>query len=434
MIVARLHLLDLMRTARTDMLAAMDSLPAEAELSRAGFGVPLVVAQQFSSAHQVLVSDAESYRKPWMIRQVIEGGLGENLFTTDGDAWLARRRPCAPVFGVHQMEALAGTMVATVSDVVESWRTGEIDIQAAMTDLTMHVALRGLLGTTDSTSEVAAEVRTEFEEILEWITFRFTRPLSPPAFVPTSRNRRLGGSKKRLRRAIERLIDQRREHDDGSVDVLSQLVVGQRDKTHDLSTDAIVDECVGFLFAGHETTASTLTWALYELSRRSDLQDVVATEASKLNADRATLVRDIGAMTRTSAVVEEALRLYPAGISIARSAKRTTEIGSEKIRRGTLVMIPVYAIQRSPAVWERPNEFDPTRHDLGSGEGLLPFGLGPRRCLGARFARTELRIALGFICSTWRLAYDRPTPPEPIVAPSLRAAGDLTLRITERTP
>lgn len=416
------------------MLGAMGSLPLEAELSRAGFGVPLVVAQQFSTAHQVLVTDADSYRKPWMVRRVIEDGLGENLFTKDGDEWLARRQLCAPVFGVQHMEDLAETMASTVAEVVDGWRPGEIDIQEGMTDLTIRVALRGLLGTDENTAELAVEVRREFEEILDWIAFRFNRPASPPAFVPTSRNRRLKASKENLRHSLEALIEHRRKHDDGSVDVLSQLVRAQRDDAHGLSDDAILDECVGFMFAGHETTASTLTWALYELSRRPELQDTVAEEGSGLGGDSGAFIEQLRAMEKTRAVVEEALRMYPAGISIARSAKRATEIGGEKIRRGTIVLIPVYAIQRSPAVWDHPNEFDPTRHHEGNGEGFLPFGLGPRRCLGARFARTEMSIAIALICKRWRFTFEQATPPKPIVAPSLRAEGELTLRIREREP
>ena len=126
--------------------------------------------------------------------------------------------------------------------------------------------------------------------------------------------------------------------------------------------------------------------------------------------------------------------MYPAGIAIARSAKRTTQIAGQKIRRGTIVMVPVYAIQRSPLVWDKPNEFDPSRNHDGNGEGFLPFGLGPRRCLGARFARNELHLAIGLICRDWHLSYDQDTPPKPIVAPSLRADGELALTISKRTP
>ena len=133
--------------------------------------------------------------------------------------------------------------------------------------------------------------------------------------------------------------------------------------------------------------------------------------------------------TQTDAVMRETLRMYPSGIAIVRSAKRGTQLAGRKIRRGTLVMIPVYAIQRSADYWDDPNDFEPSRPQADDGAGYLPFGLGPRRCLGARFARTEMLIALARICSRWELRYDRPEPPRPITAPSLRAEGELLVRL-----
>ncbi len=433
MIVTRLDLFALAKAARTDMLAAMELLPCDAELSRARFGVPFVVAQSFATASEVLVADADSYRKPWMIRRVIEGGLGENLFTTDGDAWRSRRQPVAPSFGVHQVNALTATMASTVSEVIEAWEPGEVDVQAAMNDLTIRIALRTLLGTNEETEELAVSVRRDFEEILEWITFKFNRPASLPAFAPTGRNRSLKTSKARLRRSIEQLMEYRRTQAGDSVDILGRLLQAQQAGTHQLSDESILDECTGFMFAGHETTASALSWALYELSLRPDVQDAVAAEAAGLDPTDPALSVRVAEMRRTGDVVDEILRLYPAGISIVRSAKRATHIGAERIRRGTVVMIPVYAIQRSAEVWDDPSTFDPSRHIPGNGPGFLPFGLGPRRCLGARFARNELRIALALICSRWRLGYNEPEPPTPIVAPSLRAAGRLPLTLAPRT-
>ena len=301
-----------------------------------------------------------------------------------------------------------------------------------MTDLTIRVALRALLGADSQTNDLALVVREEFVEILDWISYRFNNPLSPSIVAPTRRNKRVKASQRNLREAVSALIERRREADDGSVDVLSQLVRAQRNKTHNLTDQEILDECVGFMFAGHETTAATLTWACYEIACRPELQSVLAAEGSNLVNRSGTIIDAVGAMEQTSAAIEETLRMYPSGISIVRSAKRTTEIAGHKIRRGTLVMVPVYAIQRSPIVWEDPDEFDPNRSNQGNGEGFLPFGLGPRRCLGARFARTELHVALGMILSRWELSYEQTDPPKPIVAPSLRADGELRLTLTKR--
>lgn len=413
------------------MLAAMGLLPEGADISTVGKGLPVLVAQSFATAQHVLVTDAESYHRPKIVRRVIVGGLGDNLFTTDGEEWLRRRQPVAPVFGVQNLDALAELMMATIESASDSWEAGKVDIQAAMTELTVRVTLRGLLGTDNQTEELATEVRRAFDEILEWIAYRLNQPASPGLAVPTPRNRRLKRSKAELKDAIHALIEHRRANGRESVDVMGQLLTAQSNGAA-LTDQAIVDECAGFMFAGHETTATTLTWAMYELALRPDLQNSVATEGARLGSSADGLIADIKTMATTESVMNETLRMYPAGISIARSAKRATELAGRKVRRGTLIMVPVYAIQRSPAVWSNPNDFDPTRNHEPEGGGFLPFGLGPRRCLGARFARTEIQLALGHMCARWRLSFDEPSPPKQIVAPSLRAEGALPLTITQR--
>ena len=431
MSIGHVKLSELIPVARRSPIEAMGLLPDGADVSTVGRGLPLVVAQSYSSAHRVLVEDESSYRKPWVIRQVIVDGLGQNLFTTEGDRWLARRKPVAPVFGLSNLDALASLMLATVEEVSASWQPGEIDIQQAMTDLTIRVALRGLLGVDEQTEELATEVRRTFEEILEWITYRFNSPMSPPLIAPTPRNRRHKQSRGELHDAIRALIEHRRSNDTESFDILGQLLAAQSENP-ELTDQAIVEECAGFMFAGHETTASTLTWALYELSLRPDLQTAIAEEGRRLEGPT-DLVEALKDMSETEAVMAETLRMYPSGISIVRSAKRTTELAGRKIRRGTMVMIPVYSIQRSSETWANPNEFDPHRDLDPEAGGYLPFGLGPRRCLGARFARTELQIAISRICATWELSYEADTPPRQVVAPSLRAEGKLPLAINERT-
>jgi len=421
---------DLIKAARQDNLTAMALLPEGVDLTTVG-RLPFVVAQSHASAHQVLVEDAESYRKPWVVRQVIVDGLGENLFTLDGDRWLSRRRPIAPVFGLHNLEALASLMHVTVDEVATTWRAGEIDIQEAMTDLALEVAVRGLLGVDEHCTELASDVRRAFGDILEWVSYRFDTPLSPPPVVPTSHNRRMKRAKADLQEAVQALISHRRQNPTGSLDILRQLLDAQSENGDELTDEAIVDECIGFLFAGHETTASTLTWALYELSRRPDLQEAIATEGNQLDTGSEPVIDVLDAMPITESVMQETLRMYPAGISIARSAKRSTHIAGKKIRRYTLVMIPVYTIQRSAITWQNPNQFDPTRNHNET-DGYLPFGLGPRRCLGARFARTEMKIAIARICSLWQLSYHETRPPRPVTAPSLRAEGSLNLSLERR--
>ena len=423
-------------TARRDVLRAMEALP-DVPLAAPGMGLPLLIVQDFAAARQVLVTDAASYAKPGLIRRVIINGLGHNLFTAEGDEWLTRRRPVAPVFAASEMNGLATIMADGVTDQIERWQPGTLDMQSEMTALTMRVACTALLGIDPEVDDLGRTIRTEFKTLLEWLGAHLANPALPPAWVPTPSNRAMAKAKTNLQTAVGQLINRRRKSGADTDDVLSRLVRSQREAGSSSDAD-IVDECIGFLFAGHETTASTLTWALYELATHPDVQTQLASEGETIQLSSPTLHDDTAALEAIGSVVEETLRLYPAGISIARTATAATEIDGHRIRKGTMVMISVYRIQRNPDVWEQPNQFNPQRPtpppNAGLRDSFLAFGLGSRRCLGARFARTELRLALAIICSRWKLTYDQPKPPAPEVSPSLRVAGTLPLIIEIREP
>lgn len=433
--VARFSVRKLAVEARRDRLAAMEMLP-DAPLARPGFAVPLLVVQDFAAAQEVLIGDESSYGKPGLVRRVIISALGHNLFTAQGDEWLSRRRPVAPVFAASEMNGLAGIMAATVMEQLEGWKPATVDLQTKMTDLTIRVACRALLGTDPDTDDLGTAVRTEFETLLEWVSAHLNNPVAPPAGIPTPGNRAMKSAKANLQNTIRTLIQERRSSGVDSDDILGRLLRSQREGNGPDDDADIVDECVGFLFAGHETTASTLTWALYELAIHPEIQQQVAAEGDMLDPSSLTYHDDAETLDTTGAVVEEILRLYPSGVSIVRVANKSTELCGHRVRKGTMVMIAVYRIQRLQHVWERPDEFDPTRPSQPTTSGLresfLPFGLGPRRCLGARFARTEMRLAIALICSRWQLSYHKASAPVPEVKPSLRIEGTLPIALEPR--
>jgi cytochrome P450 len=423
--------------ARHDWVGAFDDLASKGALVKSQFRLPVAVIQDPTLAREVLVSDAACYGRPWVVRSVIGDALGETLFLLDGPAWLARRRPVAPVFGLGRIEELTQIVTQTIEDEISRWSPGKTaDIQQNLTRLTMRVACTALLGTDPHASEVGRRIEKHLETLVGWIGHRFTHPAAPPAVVPTARNRAMRAARAALEETLTELLGRRRSTDDLGFDVLGQLVQAQRD-LGELTDADIVDECIGFLFAGHETTASTLSWALYELATHSGDQTQVAAEGDRLNTASTHPFTDSQGLDHTAAVAREVLRLYPAGIGIARVTKRRTFLGGDSLHRGTIVLIAVYSIQRSAAGWANPDDFDPSRTSHRADDQLahyLPFGAGPRRCLGARFAETEMRLALATICSRWSLSYGEPAPPTPVALPSLRPKGGLPLNLTPRTP
>ncbi|HEY3241618.1 MAG TPA: cytochrome P450, partial [Acidimicrobiia bacterium] len=296
-----------------------------------------------------------------------------------------------------------------------------------------RVAGLTLVGLDVNRHDLGPSLRRHFEGVIGWIGHRFFHPFAPPAVVPTRRNRQMARDRAALTAILQGVVAQRRRSADHPADVLQLLIEATDDTGRPLGDDEIVEECTGFLFAGHETTASALTWALYELASNPDAQERVAVEGDRLLADGAT-PGTAGDLEYTLRVVEEVLRLYPPGIAIVRMARRGTTLGRYSLRRGTVVAIFLYAIHRDPRHWLDPGTFNPDRFLAGEPHASLPFGLGPRQCLGARFATTEACLALATIVSRWRLHLMGPVKPEPRVELALRVDGGLPMQLRRRHP
>jgi cytochrome P450 len=274
-----------------------------------------------------------------------------------------------------------------------------------------------------------------FGTIVEWINRRFNHLIAPPAVIPTPRNREMLRARGELRRIVRTVISERRASRESSLDVLQLLLDHQASHGGTPSEAQIVNECIGFLFAGHETTASTLAWALYSMAVAPEIQERVAAEGDILIRE-APSAAAVDALRYTGRVVEETLRLYPAGVGIARMARRRTTLAGHRIRRGTIVAIPVYSIKRDPRRWAAPDTFDPDRFSVAGPDGPrdshLPFGWGPRACLGARFATMEARLLLAMVAARWRVTYTGDGPPTPKITPALRMADGLPVDLGDR--
>src|SRR5438067_3714304 len=258
---------------RRDMLGVLDWLGQVEVPVVAPPLVPLRVVLDADVARQVLVTDADSYGRPWLVSNIMGEGLGRNLFTATGEEWSRRRRTVTPVSTRAHGDELARLMSATLADELDGWRPGPVaDIQCPLTDLTLRVAARALLGVDTTRDDLGRRLRDHFEVVLGWLSHRFSHPAAPPAAVPTPRNRAFLRERDQLRAVVGELIARRRTPSAGPMAGLAMLLEsGLRD-------DEIVQECVGWLFAGHETTASTLAWALYSLAVAPEIQARVAAE------------------------------------------------------------------------------------------------------------------------------------------------------------
>ena len=340
---------------------------------------------------------------------------GNGLLTTDDDeAWLVHRRASQPAYRATQ--SLAATTATVLGAVTAGWVPGEVvDVEAAMSHVSLEVVTRTLLGA--AAGEVASLVRA-VAVALDRVIARARNPLAPALGVPTPGNLRLRAAIRRLDEEAARLVAS--SGDAGLVPRLREAGLDER---------AVRDEVVTTLVAGHETVASSLTWALFLLARHPDVLTRVADETDRLPPD--CLTPDQLPWTRQ--VVDEALRLYPPAWVISRRARVDDEVCGTPVGAGTLVVVSPWALHRRSAAWVRPEQFRPQRFDAVPARGTyLPFGAGPRLCIGRELALVESTVVLAGIARHWVLEPVSAADPRPRASVTVHPKGGLRLRVSPR--
>jgi cytochrome P450 len=333
---------------------------------------------------------------------------------------------------------------------LERWEpyaaTGEpLDIDVEMMQLALAILGQALFGT-DLSGRAGELVRATLAA-LDHLIHRARNPLGAPAFIPTRRNRRFRAARQQLGQAADALIRERRQAlanrgdsaDTAQAADLLGTLVSARDETTGgrMDEQALRDEILTMLIAGHETVASALTWTWHLLAAHPEKALQMRAELSKVLGGRAPEVTDLPELPYTKMVFEEALRLYPPAWLITRKALAEDEIecgGRYTIPAGSLVAISPYLIHRHPQFWENPEAFEPARFALERTAGRLrfayiPFGGGPRLCIGDGFARLEAQLVLATVAQRFRLEAltGRPVVAEPLV--TLRPRGGLPMRV-----
>ena len=360
----------------------------------------VVVATSPQGAHDILGRSSEYVDKA-TVHQEMQYVLGGNLFDLMHDEWLPRRRAVQPVFTKKHVQSFAGDMAQAAQTVVDGWSEGSrIDLDKECRRLTMRALGRAVLGLDlDRRSDA---VDDPLRTVLIYIANRAASPLRMPRWLPTPARNRARAAAATLRTLAEDVLKACREDPELDAPLVRALMAATDPETGEGLTDAeIRDELIVFIAAGHDTTATALTYALWQLGRYPEMQENVRAEAAELG-DRELGPDDITHLGYTVQVLREALRLCPPAPGAARRAVRDIEVDGYRVRAGTLLLFGTYAVQRDPALWEWPQLFDPQRFRPEATKTMdrwqyLPFGAGQRSCIGEHFAMLEATLALATI-------------------------------------
>jgi len=327
--------------------------------------------------------------------------MGSNLFDLAHDAWLPRRRALQPVFTKRHVAAFAGHMADAAELVPRAWRNGaEIDLDTECRRLTLRVLGRAVLGL--DLDERADALAAPLVTVTKYVMDRGLRPVRAPHWLPTPGRHRARAASGALHELAGEIVRACRDDPTRDAPLVHALIAATDPATGQPLTDTqICDELIIFLLAGHDTRATALTYALWTLGRHPELQDKVAAEVAALG-DRALTPEDVSRLEYTVRVLHEGLRLCPPAAAVARTAMQDIEVDGRRVEAGTMVLVGIYALHHDPAVWDRPLVFDPDRFSPENSQGrdrwqYLPFGGGPRSCIGDHFALLEATLGLATI-------------------------------------
>lgn len=339
---------------------------------------------------EILVSNQDAFTVSQRQLDTFSDLEDDALAASTGERWERLRRALQPAFTWEGIRDYGDRMAERTAGHVERWSDGDrIDLLDEMRLLTVRILGDTLLGVdVDSDEEVILDAA---DALVEWADFRRFGHLLPD-WVPTPAQHRFDAAVGRLDTYVDSVLE---THPGGGDDVCSVLLAAH--ERGDVSWGEVRDNLTGLMLAGHDSTAVTLTYAWYELSRHPEILASVAAEVESVTGDGLPGVADFEALQRTQNVVDETLRLYPAAWAVSRQATEPVTIGEYDLPGGTQLMMPQWVVHRDPRFWERPETFDPSRWERETDRpeyAFFPFSGGPRHCIGMRFARTELLLAL----------------------------------------
>jgi cytochrome P450 len=422
-----------------DRLGLLRRMAAMGDVVALRFGpFPGILFNRPEHVQSILIEHAYDFDKGVAIHNTFRPVVGNGIFSSEGDFHRHQRKLIAPPFQPRHIASYAEIMGQYGEQIQQIWPDGgEVDINHEMTKLTLSIIGKVLFD---------ADVFTEADELgaaigttLEYVSYRLSQVFAPPYNWPLPRNRRTRKAVQTLRTALQGFIDERRAHPSERNDLLSILLQARDEDGQPMSDEQVMAECLTLFGAGHETTATALTWTWYLLCQHPEIYRRVQQEVDSVLQGRTPTYADLARLPYCLQVFKESMRLYPPAYAMGRRALHDMEIGGYQVLKDQVVLIAPYTLHRRAEHFPEPEKFDPERFTPEREKQLprhayLPFGAGPRVCIGNYFAMLEGHLLLATLAQrvTFALTSDQPPIVDLTHHLTLRPAGEVNVKVTGR--
>ena len=423
--------------ARRNVLSIIPEIAVKQPMVSGKMGKRWHMVMDPTAIREMLLDRVDDYPKSLVTKNLLRPAIGDSLFIAEGAHWRWQRRAVAPAFSHRNMLNLSPIMTAAAqrsADRIAAAGPRAINMLDEMVTSTFDVISDVTFSGGDG-FERGAVHRAIDDYIAEAGKLSLFDILGLPDWLPRPGRAMSGRALKDMKRIADGAIDARAERGPSDTpDLLDLLLDGTDPKTkRQMNTAELRDNLLTFIVAGHETTALTLSWALYLMGFDQAVQQKARAEAQTVLQGRAATGADVENLPYIRQIIDETLRLYPPAGVISRTAQRNDTLCGREVRPGDTVMVPIYALGRHQQLWDQPDVFDPDRFKDRKAidrYAYLPFGDGPRICIGASFAQQEAVIILATLLSRFRFTPVAGKSPEPVMILTLRPEGGVWLTAT----
>ncbi len=390
-----------------------------------------MIVSRPGAVHHILVQNADNYVRPAAAFRVLAPPIGGGLFLAEGDEWRRQRRLLAPDFSPRAVNRLAGDVVRHATALLSRLHAEPLDrvpLFEILQNLTMTIAADAMfaIDLAAYAGEVRAMAAGYTRRLAQADMFDFLLPL----WLPSPRDLPRRRFRRRWLALIGRIVDDRRRA--GPPDGLFARL-----DASETPRDLFIQQVATLLITGSETTGAALYWSIYLAASAPETQARIADEANAAAIGEGNVSDVIDRLTYTRAVVSEAMRLYPPALSIVRRALTADKADGIEINRGAIVQTAPWVLHRHRRLWDRPDDFDPDRFlpDAPAPRrySYIPFGIGPRQCIGMQFALTEATLVLAMLARDFIVAPTTDRPVTPVAQITLQPFDPVPFRLTPRS-